>query len=195
MSTGLPRKLTVAIDTREKIPILFPSTIRVKDPRTRKPYLIHIETKKIKLNTGDYCLLEYPKCCIIERKASQSELFGNFETQDSIRQGKALIRLEKECTDPIIMIEASPTELLTCNKYIKSPDLFVSNLLCQIYKLKKRGKGIEIMWITTGKAPTRRRKVGEFLLHRMLTPILLGQENGQENGQEIKIDGVEGKGF
>ncbi len=73
---AIPTLVTVQIDTREKYPLLFPDIVKIANPE--RSYLmlpIQVVTQHIKLDSGDYRLKEYPTDCIIERKASQLEIF------------------------------------------------------------------------------------------------------------------------
>ena len=84
----IPTSITVEVDTREQIPIRFPSTIKIVHPeKPLERLLIKVKTKKVKLDCGDYRLAEYPNCCVIERKAGQRELLKNiFNPKDAVRQ-------------------------------------------------------------------------------------------------------------
>ena len=164
----IPDVITVQVDTREKYPMLFPSTIRVVHPSLQcKSVLVKVKTQKIKLDKGDYQLAEYPECCVIERKASQLELFKNLnEARDSIRQAKAFRKLAT-VEYPVLMVEATPSELLrprASKPRIQQPELIVSKLALAVAKY-----GFHLYFIPwKSRSSVVRRKIGTMLVHMML---------------------------
>jgi ERCC4-type nuclease len=165
---SIPDKVTVQVDTREKYPMVFPKTIKVAHPILQYgSVLVKVETEKKKLDIGDYRLAEYPDCCVIERKASQLELFKNLtESRDSIRQAKAFRKLAT-VEYPVLLVEATPAELLRVHKkppYIKTPELIVSKLSKAVAKY---GFHLFFMPWRCHNIDTR-RKVGTMLVHMML---------------------------
>lgn len=166
----VPNVVTVQIDSREQVPILFPSTIMIGHPElTFKSLPIAVEQERIALPFGDYRLAEYPNLCGIERKASQLEIYKNMnESHDRIRQAKAFRKLTAGCKYPYIMVECSPAELLSESAKVKQPELVVHRLALAIAKYDLRC--IFIPW--KGRSPTTRRKVGTLLLHLMLGHVL-----------------------
>jgi len=164
----IPEAVTVQVDTREKYPMIFPSNIRVAHPSLQYgSILVRVVTEKVKLDKGDYRLAEYPECCVIERKASQLELFKNLtESHDSIRQAKAFRKLAT-VEYPILLVEATPSELLRVHRtqpYIKTPELIVSKLSLAVAKY-----GFHLFFIPwKSRNVDTRRKVGTMLVHMML---------------------------
>ena len=189
----IPTPITVQIDTREKYPLLFPDIVKIANPE--RSYLmlpIQVVTQHIKLDSGDYRLKEYPTDCIIERKASQLEIFKNLtESHDRIRQAKAFRRLSGACKHPLLLIEASAGELLSNNSKstnsrlgvtIKNPEIVPHRLSLAIAKY-----GFNVMFLPwKSRCSTTRRKVGTLLVHLMLgyalsskfdvPPVLLEEE-------------------
>lgn len=174
----VPKSLTVQIDTREKYPILFPATIQIGDPKhpddaTRR-MLIPISTEKIKLNVGDYRLKEFPDCCVIERKASQRELFNNLmAAKGKIRQAKAFKRLADQVKYPYLLLEISPAEMLHARypELVSVPEILFHRL-CQVLMKYKFG----LIWVSRTHTPTGRRRIGTSLIHLMLACALEGSE-------------------
>jgi hypothetical protein len=163
---GIPNVITVEVDTREQVPVLFPSTIMVGHPEmTYKSLPVAIREKRIALPFGDYRLAEYPDLCVIERKASQLEIFKNMnESHDRVRQAKAFRKLASGCKCPYLMVECSPAELLSANARVKQPELVVHRLSLAIAKY-----GFHCIFIPwKSRSPDTRRKVGTLLLHLML---------------------------
>lgn len=162
----IPNKITIQIDTREQIPMLFPAMIMVGHPElTYKSLPIAVIAEHISLDFGDYRLKEYPKLCVVERKASQLEIFKNMnESHDRIRQAKAFRKLAAGCKHPYIFVEASPAELLSNKGMVKQPELVVHRLALAIAKYDLRL--LFIPW--KSRSPDTRRKIGTMLLHLML---------------------------
>lgn len=163
---GIPNLVTVQIDSREQIPLLFPDIIQVGDPElTYNSLPVAVKVEKVKLDFGDYRLKEYPDICVVERKASQLELYKNLnESHDRIRQAKAFRKLTSGCKYPYIMVEATPGELLSTNQRVKKPELVCHRLALAIAKYDLRL--LFIPW--KSRNSDTRRKVGTLLLHLML---------------------------
>uniref|UniRef100_A0A6M3KQ23 ERCC4 domain-containing protein n=1 Tax=viral metagenome TaxID=1070528 RepID=A0A6M3KQ23_9ZZZZ len=118
---------------------------------------------------GDYTIEGYENVCAFERKASQLEIYKNLnESHDRIRQAKAFRRLKASCDFPYILIEASPTELLTNNPKIKFPELVCHRLALALAKY-----GLHALFIPwKSRNANTRRKVGTLMAHIMLACIL-----------------------
>jgi len=144
---------------------------------------IRIMKEVLKLDCGDYRLKEYPEDCIVERKASQLEIWKNLnESHDRIRQAKAFRRLIASCRHPILLVEASPTELFSNDPRIKNTELVAHRLSLAIAKY-----GFHVIFLPwKSRCTTTRRKVGQLLLHLMMgyalhktfsvPPVLLGEK-------------------
>lgn len=159
---SIPGVVTVQVDTREKAPLLFPSTISIPHPEdTWKQLTIQVKTEKVKLDYGDYRLKEYPMECVIERKGSQLEIFKNMiDSTDRIRQSKSFRKLT-ECHYPYILIEASPASLMEGDDAEK----VVHRLGVAIAKY-----GLHVLWMPwKGYGPVARRKIGTIMVHLMLS--------------------------
>jgi hypothetical protein len=166
----IPTEITIQTDSREKNPILFPSTVFITHPElTFKQIPIQVKTEKTALKYGDYCLKEYPDLCVFERKASQLEIYKNLnESHDRIRQAKAFRRLATSCKFPYLLIEASPAELLTDNAKIKNPEVIAHRLGLALAKYNLRA--LFVPW--KSRNPNVRRKVGTLMIHIMLGCVL-----------------------
>lgn len=180
----IPTEITIQSDTREQYPILFPAIIQIGHPElTYKMIPIAVKHERVKLNCGDYRIREYPKVCIVERKASQLEIFKNLnDSHDRIRQAKAFRKLVASCIHPVLLVEASPMELLGNNPRIKNPELVIHRLSLAIAKY-----GFQVIFLPwKSRNATTRRKVGTLLLHLMLgyvlqktfdvPPVILGEK-------------------
>jgi len=180
----IPNLITVCVDTREKYPLLFPEIIRIGHPElTYKMIPIQVVVKKTTLSCGDYMLEEYPAECIVERKASQLEIWKNLnESHDRVRQAKAFRRLVASCSHPVLLVEASPQELFKADRHIKNPELVAYRLSLAIAKY-----GFHVIFLPwKSRCATTRRKAGTLLLHLMMgyvlqktfdvPPVLLGEK-------------------
>ena len=162
----IPNKVTVQIDTREQLPMLFPSSIKIGHPElTYRELPIAVEVEREKLDFGDYRLKEFPKCCVIERKASQLELFKNLnDSKDRIRQAKSFRKLASGCKFPYLLVEASATALLSPNPHIKNKELVIHRLSLAIAKY-----GFQALFVPwRSRNPRARRTVGTLMVHLML---------------------------
>jgi len=162
----IPNVITIQIDSREQFPLLFPAIIKIGDPElTHKMIPIAVKQERVKLDCGDYRLKEYPEECIAERKASQLEIYKNLnESHDRIRQAKAFRRLIASCRHPLLLVEASPQELLGDDPKIQNPELVAHRLSLAIAKY-----GFHVIFLPwKSRCANTRRKVGHLLLHLML---------------------------
>jgi ERCC4-type nuclease len=167
---GIPNEVTVQIDTREQIQLLFPAIVKIGHPElTHLEIPVAVETEKVKLEMGDYRLKEFPNHCIIERKATQLELYKNLnDSNDRIRQAKAFRKLKANCKHPCLLIEASPAALLANGPNVKHPELVAHRLTLAIAKY-----GFQALFIPwKARNPDVRRKIGTMMIHLMLGFVL-----------------------
>lgn len=162
----IPNEITIQVDTREQFPLLFPAMIKIGDPElTYRMIPVAVKVEKIKLDCGDYVLKEYPRECIAERKASQLEIYKNLnDSHDRIRQAKAFRKLTASCEHPLLLVEASPGELLGNNPRIKNPEIVAHRLSLAIAKY-----GFHVIFLPwKSRNSDTRRKAGTLLLHIMM---------------------------
>lgn len=166
----IPAEITVLIDSREKIPMLFPDTVFIAHPElTYKKIPIQVKVERTKLEFGDYTLKGYENICTVERKASALEIHKNLnESHDRIRQAKAFRKLTSSCEFPYILVEASPGELMKTDARIKNPELVAHRLGLALAKYRLHA--LFIPW--RSRSTTIRRKVGTLMIHIMLGAIL-----------------------
>ncbi len=166
----IPNKVTIQVDSREQYPLLFPETMFIGHPElTYKMLPIQVETQVIKLDAGDYRLKEYPAEVIVERKASQLEIYKNLnESHDRIRQAKAFRKLVAACAHPLLLVEASPVELFGNDPHIKNPEIVAHRLSLAIAKY-----GFQVIFLPwRSRCGATRRKAGHLLLHIMMGYVL-----------------------
>ena len=170
-----PNSITVLIDNREKRPLLFPSYITIDHPRIiGKTQKIKVITQSIHLPAGDYLLKGYSDCCIAERKGSQSEVIHNlFNPKDSARQGRALKKLVSACRHPILLLEVSPSKLLSPSGFLNGwdPDVLLHRITRTISQYN-----LQVLWLAQPASVSARRNLGTALLHLMLSYILYPSE-------------------
>ena len=167
----IPARITVQVDTREQYPLLFPELLQIGHPElTYKMIPIEVKVEVVKLYAGDYCIKEYPAECIVERKASQLEIWKNLnESHDRIRQAKAFRKLVASCAHPVLLVEASPLELFSNDPHIKNPELVPHRLSLAIAKY-----GFQVIFLPwKSRNATTRRKAGHLLLHLMMGYTLM----------------------
>lgn len=166
----IPSEITVCADTREQYPLLFPEIIQIGHPElTYRMIPIAVKVERVKLDCGDYVLKEYPRECIVERKASQLEIYKNLnDSHDRIRQAKAFRKLVAGCNHPLLLIEASPGELLGNDPHIKNPEIVAHRLSLVIAKY-----GFHVIFLPwKSRCSNTRRKAGHLLLHIMMGYVL-----------------------
>jgi len=166
----IPAEITVQVDSREQYPLLFPEIIQIGHPElTYKMIPIMVKTEVVTLKAGDYRIKEYPAECIVERKASQLEIWTNLnDSHDRIRQAKAFRKLVAACAHPVLLVEASPLELFSNNPRIKNPELVPHRLSLAIAKY-----GFQVIFLPwKSRSATTRRKAGHLLLHLMMGYVL-----------------------
>lgn len=110
------KRYTIVVDSREKIPLLFPTSLKLlspaKLPQTLTPRIVEITTVKERLETGDYLLQSDREGTIIERKGSLSECATNCLTRDRRRFISALDRLAERAANPCVLVEGHPSTFL-----------------------------------------------------------------------------------
>jgi len=152
-----PEPIPVVQDTREKRPLLFPATL---DYRGR----IHpVHIVKRTMPEGDYSLDIPEPAAIVERKGSLDEIRQNLLTTDNARFLRAITRLCDSCDHPILLLEATPSDLLLPTKDIPRPGPLVQ-LLCNLCA----ARGILLLLPGACHFPTKRRAVGELVLRLLL---------------------------
>jgi len=175
----IPKTLEVDIDSRENYPLLFPSSISLRDPFTAEEFISKVETRKIRLDAGDYRLSCYPDLCIVERKGTFKELAANFLSEDRHRQGRAFKRLSSACKYPVLLVEEGPHQLYKKSLYIKNPD-FLSQRLFTVCG----AMGFNLIFIPPSPTSRHRREVGRMLLHLFVSYAIINynEQNAKQTG-------------
>ena len=109
------KRYTIAVDNREKDPLIFPACLRIlspgKLPASCAEQVVEIATISVRMLVGDYRLHRDDTGTIIERKGSLKECASNCLTHDRKRFIKALDRLAGQCRNPIVLVEGSPSQV------------------------------------------------------------------------------------
>ena len=109
----LRRLYTIRIDTREKLPLVFPPfmpflrTTLVGDAQD-----VELLTVPSKMPTADYCLVGYEDITLIERKGSLREIANNCLTDDRHRLRREFERLRYACLFPLVLVVGSMPGML-----------------------------------------------------------------------------------
>ena len=160
----IARSATVLIDSREVYPWEFPETVLWQpDHPQGNPVLLAITPEKVALRTGDYALEGFEGCCLVERKASLRELEGNFLTQDRGRMLACLDRLRSACRAPLLVIEATPAQLLAGPE----ADIILARAFADC-----QGRGVRVWLVPGSTSSDNRRRVGRLVLLQLLAGTL-----------------------
>jgi hypothetical protein len=171
MDCQAPRKVTVLVDDREKVPLLFPDEICWHPQRTSSTddQVIQVKTSRQRLEDGDYYLEDYPDYCRIERKYSNAELTNNFLTRDYRRARYAFERFSESCIYPYLLLDMSLAKLIpaTHHRYEADGELLLDNVFALCHRLGIRP-------ISFGAMNTKRTRLlgGKTLVHLMLSHAL-----------------------
>lgn len=155
----MAKTITILQDTREKKPLMFPETVKLRGRR------YSVKVKKARLDAGDY-KLEGSDDVIVERKASIRELHQNLATYDKRRMKKALNKLTKAAKRPILFVEGTLSELFQESKYCPDPPTIVQKLFDEC-----TARGIPVWFVGRCAYPAKRRKAGELVLRALLAKM------------------------
>lgn len=174
----IPKTITVIIDSREQIPLLFPENILYYPDRSPDSRQIRIKTKVSKVDAGDYCLQPWYKVldkhpCLIERKGANTELHQNLLTKDYKRFTAALDRLVSYCRHPYLLLDVAIADFWTIKEHCPNPERVWDCLIREV-----SSRGINLLWGCNAKHATSRRILGEQCL-RILLSHALETSNGQ----------------
>lgn len=152
------REITVLVDTREKLPILFPETLVIRG----KGRIVTVRRKTLRV--GDYKLQGAERQVVVERKGSLPEIAKNMlDSNDRIRQFAAFDRLAAAAEYPILLLERTPGHLLRPSTYAPDPGRAVDALL-----EATMSRGIHLWLVGQCSLAAKRRLVGELLLRAMV---------------------------
>jgi len=161
------RKVTVLVDSREQIPLLFPDKI-VWCPEPYKPELVELEFERRELEAGDYCLKHCQHIVGTERKRSMDELAANLLTWDRARFRSAWSRFLGAYAYPVLYLEqpfsSAARDLKGKYEKITAPDV-----LSEFFRLGLEVSKLTVIWAGRSDAPGPRREAGANLVRLMLS--------------------------
>lgn len=164
---GMPKSLTVLIDSREKLPLLFPARLVHYDAHGRGA-LVDIVTDRATLAAGDYALRGYEAAGLVERKGSAQEVIGNLLTRDRRRATVAFRRLVAQTRRPALLLDFPVSEW-----FPTTPDKDHGLALCELMRLASV-EGLTVLLTGKARAPTPRRRVGELVLRFLVAAAFEG---------------------
>lgn len=165
-----PKNIVVCIDSREKLPLLFPETVRWTDPASRKAYLVHVATVRKQLSEGDYCMMTpdgSPEVvALIERKGSVREICNNFLSSDYPRALAAFRRMAAATPNPILLIDCNIADFFPGDSHRIEPETALCHLL-----MLAQDYHIQVIFGGACRSASRRRKTGAFVVHLLLSAL------------------------
>jgi hypothetical protein len=154
-----PSSVTVLVDTREQVPILFPASVRLDG------CLIKLKKKKVALAEGDYALEDKEHTCIIERKYGLRELQNNLLTVVGWKRfKKAVTRLKDATYNPVILLDCRVGDLVTETEKCPDPLKVLDRLFNLCGEL-----GIHLVLTGRSDSSGARRLLGKFAVQMLLS--------------------------
>lgn len=164
------RSVTILVDSREKRPLLFPSTVRWWPDRSSEGRLVQVKKRVRALDAGDYALEGHDEAGI-ERKLKLDELHTNLFTKDRKRAGLAFGRFAATFRVPYLLIEGTPAELWRPTAQVQRPARVFDEVVRLAARMNLR------LWFAGGcKGAGPRRKLGEQVLHLLIAHTFSDQE-------------------
>jgi len=167
---GLPKSMTILVDSREQIPFLFPKKIIYYAwRRSENAQEIQLDTEVVRMDFADYAMKSHEDCCALERKRNLDELSKNILSKDYRRAHSAFSRLVLNCRHPYIVLDGDlDTYAGSQGHYSQAPtELILDGILSEATLL-----GIPIICTGGATEPEKRRRVGAYLVHLMLNHIV-----------------------
>ena len=180
-----PSAVTVQVDDREKLPLLFPATVRVWTGQ--KSRLVRVSVERVRLNCGDYRLKEAPRLCLVERKGSAEELYRNLmDPEDSRRQARAFSRLARGARYPYLLVETAASTLLCRTPRTPEPERFLQRLSRVLSQF-----GLHLMLLPQTSTSASRRVAGTLVIQLALGHLESDNGNsGSNEGGDVASVGV-----
>jgi ERCC4-type nuclease len=171
------RTFTLVYDSREKLPLKFPNTMRVLDPHRPCPpksYLVVLKKSKqrldehhAQLNKGDYFIEGYPDRVVIERKRGIDELAMNcLNPRRRSRIVDEMKYLAGRCEYPVWFVEGTPTTLLRGSRRVDNPGIAIDALTGLLYRYRIP------MWLINTNTPAQRLAAGEMAARLLLRGVI-----------------------
>jgi len=165
---SMARNVVVEVDCREQNPVSFPATL-VWTPKRGSREVVRIKTVSKRLPYGDYRLAQYPKCCVVERKAGVDELAANLLSRnDRVRFSHAWAKFSTGCDYPVLLLDSSLHQTGSF-KYdggnrVATPE----DAMSAFWRLVVDCPRLTVIWAGTHRVPKRRTQLGAELVRLML---------------------------
>lgn len=165
-------RYTIAIDTREKKPLIFPPYLpTLIDPVQRTHTTVQVGHVAKEMKTADYYVLGFPEAVRIERKGHLDEISKNVLTKTGRRRFIAeLERLQECCRSPYLLFEGSAATLARPTKRNPNPHLGVDGLLDLLLSYN-----VPLLLLPSG-SDTQRRRVGELAARLLIRGAILQEQ-------------------
>lgn len=168
------RRYTIVTDRQEKKELIFPTSLVVADPLTRKPRTVcfdfiteRLDERHPELPKADYYIRGHPDKVVIERKGCIAEVAQNVLKASRRKRFIAeLAYLQDHIKRPILLFEGSPRTLLTPTYHCKQPGIALDCLLDLLMKYR-----IEMLLLPNSTTAAA-RAMGEFVARIMLRGVL-----------------------
>jgi ERCC4-type nuclease len=163
--------VTVLVDTREKIPLLFPQHLEWVPYAGMDPRTIRLYTEHKKLEAGDYTIKGHEPTVLMERKYSARELHTNLCTGDRARFIAAIEKLAESCAFPYLLLDFTPWEMYTVSEEVKKPWLVFDHLSQVVHRY-----GLRLLYAGGCHRAARRRILGDQVTRLMMAHCFDPQE-------------------
>jgi hypothetical protein len=165
------RKLCICYDSRENYPLIWPATFFWRPDTTTTVFAVTV--KRTRLKTADYFVDGCKKACLIERKASVSELRANLFGAARKRWNflQSLDRMAGESDHPYLFLDMTWKEVAQDwdehgRPVLRYPVGLYSHLMQELFV-----RGIGLLGPIPARTVSQRRLAGSFLLDVMLAHI------------------------
>lgn len=165
------RKLCIVYDSREQYNLLFPATFFWRPDSTTTVFAVTVERKK--MPTADYHVKDCKRECLIERKASVSELRANLFGAARKRWNflQSLDRMAKESDHPYLFLDMRWQDIAQDwdekgRPVMRYPISIYAHLMQELFV-----RGIGLLGPIPARTVSQRRLAGSFLLDVMLAHI------------------------
>lgn len=173
MNMEAMRVLVVQRDRNERAGkmVMFPETILLVDPQTRRRKHMPVRVESKVLAFGDYRLKDWPTGRVVETKRGANEVYNNSWGDDRERWLRSLGRLAKGCSHPSILLEGSMASYLEDRAVLANakPGRAAAGLVRLLADADEHK--VSVAWAGTHRSEGGRRRLGEAMIHWMLQPV------------------------
>lgn len=166
------RTVTIAVDTREKRPISFPTYYY------RGPDLLKVATVPKALRSGDYRMESDGFDSVgVERKSAPTELYNCFVGSEQSRTEKQLARLASTYQRAYLLIDTQPFELLhwtgaeLAGRREFAPGCLVGDVVMQGIVAMAARYSVSVVWAQRADSGPRAMALGRIVLALLTCPV------------------------